>query len=255
MKKVCLFLLAAVLLICAASIALAAEAKPGQEVTVTLNLNNTNAAYVRVKADYDTSVFELVGYSANSGTAGSNGIVVYDTKVLPSGAVGNVTLKVKNNAAPGTYTVSGVLAECYDLNENNGKASVSGGTVTVAGNATPKPTAAPTPKPTEAPTSKPTNDPASAAQYTLSDVSYNGKAIVGKLLHTDGTGFAQKLRVKVTFYIVGNYYMSTYGIIEEDGSFEVGGVGPIQYITIVAFDSKADGGTDRFDATELFVTG
>ena len=104
----------------------------------------------------------------------------------------------------------------------------------------------PTPTPQPTPSVKP--------EYKLSNVSYNGKAVTGKLLHADGTGFAQKPRVKVTFYIVGNYYMATNGIIEEDGSFEVGGVGPIQYITIVAFDSKPDGGMDRFDATELFVT-
>ena len=158
MKKVCLFLLAAVLLVCVAYAALA-DAKPGEEVTVTLSLSNTNAAYVCVVASYDKSVFDLVGYSASSGTAGSNGIVMYDTGVLPSGAVGTVTLKVKDGAAPGTYTVGASLAECYDINENNGSASVSGGSVTVAGNATPAPTAAPTAVPTAEPTKAPTVAP------------------------------------------------------------------------------------------------
>ena len=53
---------------------LAAEAKPGEEVTVTLTLQNTDAAYVRVLADYDKAVFDLVSYSAVSGTAGGSGL-------------------------------------------------------------------------------------------------------------------------------------------------------------------------------------
>ena len=158
MKKTCLFLLAAALLACLAFTALA-DVKPGEEVTVSFTLNNTDAAYVRVMANYDKNVFELVGYSAANGSAGSNGIVMYDTKALPSGPLGTVTLKVKANAAPGTYAVSAVLAECYDRDENNGKASVSGGTVVVAAEATPAPTAVPTVKPTEKPTGKPTAEP------------------------------------------------------------------------------------------------
>ncbi len=121
---------------------------------------------------------------------------------------------------------------------------------------TPKPTSTPTSSPTPEPTLKPTNTPSSEVkpEYKISEVSYNGKAVVGKLLHKVGTGNAEKLRVKVTFYIVGNYYMSTNGIIEEGGIFEVGGVGPIQYITVVAYDNTQNGEMNRFDVAELFVT-
>lgn len=285
MKKISLFLLAAVLLICVACAALA-DVKPGEEVTVTLSLSNTNAAYVRVVASYDKSVFDLVGYSANSGTAGSNGIVMYDTGVLPSGAVGTVTLKVKDGAAPGTYTVGASLAECYDINENNGSASVSGGSVTVAGNETPAPTPAPTDAPTSAPTEAPTEEPTAVPtdvpgateeptpapsevpteapitdpteapvdnkpQYSFSGVTYNGKNFSGKLVHAEGTGTAEKLRVRVTFFIAGNYYMATSADVEEDGSFELDAVGPIEYITAVAYDRAGDG--SRFGATDLTV--
>ncbi len=158
MKKTSLFLLAALLLACMAFTAFA-DVKPGEEAAVSFTLNNTNAAYVRVVADYDKSVFDLAGYSAVNGNAGANGIVVYDTKALPSGPLGTVTLKVKADAVPGTYAVNAVLAECYDLDENNGKASVSGGTVVVAAGAAPAPTAAPTVTPTEKPTEKPTAAP------------------------------------------------------------------------------------------------
>ena len=158
MKKLLTFLVTIVLLSIACT-ALAAEVKPGAEVTFSLSLQNTNASYARIKASYDTSVFDLVGYSAGNGTAGSAGIVMYDvTAILPSGSVGTVTLRVKNSAKPGNYTVSAVLAECYDRDENNGKASASGGgTVTVLGSATPAPTA--TPKPTQKPTAAPTAAP------------------------------------------------------------------------------------------------
>ena len=167
MKKVCLILMVLALAV-GMFAAQAAEAKPGEEVTVALSLKNTNAAYIRVTATYDSNVFEFVSYSAASGTAGAKGIVVYDTKVLSSGSIGTVTLRVKDNAQAGTYTIGAVLAECYDLNENDGKATVSGDIVTIVGKAAPtptaKPTAAPTAKPTEAP--KPTEKPTETTKPT-----------------------------------------------------------------------------------------
>ena len=132
MKKAFVFLFAAALLLTLSFGALAADAKPGAEVTFSLSLQNTNAAYVRIKASYDAAVFDLVGYSSDSGTAGSAGIVLYDVdSVLPSGPVGTVTLRVRDSAKPGTYTVSAVLAECYDRDENTGKASAAGGGTSV----------------------------------------------------------------------------------------------------------------------------
>ena len=267
MKKTILFLLLTALLISMAAVGLAAEAKPGEEVTVSLSLSNKNAAYVRVNASFDTSVFELVGYSAVSGTAG-NAIVVYDTKPLASGVIGSVTLRVKADAAPGTYSVTANLLECWDIDENPGSASVSGGTVVVKDNATPKPTAAPTPKPTEkptpeptevptpapteAPTAAPTEEPTLPPKYSFNgDLHYDGTAVRGTLSHENGTGEAKKLRVRVTFFITGNYYMATTAEVEENGSFEVEGVGPIEYITMMAYD-KADSAA-FYGAAELFV--
>ena len=159
MKKLFLFMALVVLLLSLAALGLAAEAKPGEEVEVTLNLSNTNAALVKVKADYDTSVFDLVGYSSSIGTASNSSIIVYDTKTLPSGAIGTVTLKVKESAVPGIYAVPAVLVECFDINEDYGLASVSGGSVTVVSKATPEPTTAPTTEPTEKPTVEPTTEP------------------------------------------------------------------------------------------------
>ena len=165
MKKLGLFLVIVALFVSLAAVGLAAEGNPGDTLTVGLSLSNSNAAYVRVVASFDTSVFELVEYSAASGTAGRNGIVMYDTGVLPSGSIGSVTLKIKDGAAPGTYNISASLAECYDINENDGSASVSGGTVTVKGKATTAPTAAPTAAPSASPTKNPTEQKPTLTRY------------------------------------------------------------------------------------------
>jgi hypothetical protein len=137
MKRIFLILVS-VLLIGALAAGLAEEARPGDEVTVTLRLENTDAAFARVLAEFDGDAFELVGYTAADGEAGNRGIVVWvsedlirQSKPLPSGTVGTVTLKVRESAAPGDYAVSGALAECWDLHENAGAAAVTGGTVTV----------------------------------------------------------------------------------------------------------------------------
>ena len=87
MRKTILFLLMVVLLTVLSASALAVEAKPGETVDVPLNLNNTNACYVKITATFDTDVFEFLGYSTANGQAGSS-IVVADTKVLPSGVIG-----------------------------------------------------------------------------------------------------------------------------------------------------------------------
>ena len=171
MKKFVLFLMMAVLALCVAVPALA-DVYPGEEATVSLHLSNTNAAYVSVKASYDTSVFTLVGYDTSVGQGGRNGVVVYDLNGVASGTIGSVTLRVNENAAPGTYIVDAVLTGCYDVDENNATASVSGGSVTVASKATAAPTVEPTAAPTVEPTAAPTVEP-TAAPVIKNDWRYN----------------------------------------------------------------------------------
>ena len=89
-------------------------------------------------------------------------------------------------------------------------------------------------------------------KYALQNVRYDGNAVTGKLLRTEGTYHAENLFVRVTFFVTGNYYMSTVGEIEPDGSFEVEGVGPIEYITVLAVGS--DNGTGKnYDGKEIFL--
>jgi hypothetical protein len=94
---------------------------------------------------------------------------------------------------------------------------------------------------------------AAAPKYTLTNVNYDGHDVTGTVVHTDGTPVADKIKVRVTFYIIGNYYMATTYTVKEDGTFKITGVGPIQYITVIA-NSITDNGTTRLDAKELFVT-
>ena len=90
-------------------------------------------------------------------------------------------------------------------------------------------------------------------RYDFSDVKYDGHAVMGKLTHTEGTGEAKTLSVRITFFITGNYYMATVGETAEDGSFTVEGVGPIEYISIRAFDQAAGENAPSCGATEILV--
>ena len=90
-------------------------------------------------------------------------------------------------------------------------------------------------------------------QYKLTEVKYEGSEVTGKVVHQDGTPVAEKVKVRVTFYIVGNYYMATSYTVGKDGTFKVMGVGPIIYITVIA-NAVSDSGNIKLDAAELFVT-
>lgn len=87
--------------------------------------------------------------------------------------------------------------------------------------------------------------------FSLENVRYNGKAVTGVLAQKPpAVPYAGTLNVRVTFFIAGNYYMGTVGEVEQDGSFYVEGVGPIEYISLLA--SGSDG--TRYDTCELFIS-
>ena len=226
MKKVCMILLA-VLLIGLTAFA-AAETKPGEEVTVSLTLTNTNAAYVRVTAAYDEAVFELVKYESGVGTAGPSGIVLVDTKPLESGEIGSVTLKVKEGAKAGEYTVDGVLAECYDVEEKAAEAAVSGGTVTVPAEET---------EPEE-----------EKAAYIVKDIAYSRPLATGKVEHVKSTPELATVYARVTFFCASGDCMSLIKKVEPDGTFKAGGVGNFVHISVVVLD--VDDAYSAVDAIE-----
>lgn len=83
-----------------------------------------------------------------------------------------------------------------------------------------------------------------SAKATIKEVSFTGSALVGKVSKP-----SPGLTVSVTFYIEGNYYMGTVGQVEDDGTFEVEGVGPIRYITVILTSP----GGEKLSANEIFV--
>jgi len=76
-------------------------------------------------------------------------------------------------------------------------------------------------------------------KYSVTALAYNGKTVTGKLVHDEDTLVATNINVRVTFFIEGNYYMATIGEVAADGSFSVDGVGPIEYISVVATGSSS----------------
>jgi hypothetical protein len=76
-------------------------------------------------------------------------------------------------------------------------------------------------------------------KYSVTALSYDGQSVKGKLVHDEDTLVATNINVRVTFFIEGNYYMATIGEVAADGSFSVDGVGPIEYISIVATGSSS----------------
>ena len=89
-----------------------------------------------------------------------------------------------------------------------------------------------------------------SAQYKLVDVKYDGKNVTGKIVHVDGTPEVEKISVRVTFFIFNNYYMATSMTARADGTFSITGVGPIEYITVLARAVDGENYT-RLDATAI----
>lgn len=88
----------------------------GDMVTFTVSLSSsTQATQYGLKLLYDSSVFELVGGTCNVSGALVNSFdngfaVLFQNPTAYSGSIGTVTLKVKDNAAFGSYEVSGTAS-------------------------------------------------------------------------------------------------------------------------------------------------
>lgn len=166
MKKTLVCLLA--LLLCMACMGVASAEKPGDQVSVPITLNNTNAAYVKISVSYDKSIFDLVSFTCNGQKNGTT-FNMSSLSGVPSGQCATITLKIKDSAPAGTYTISASVKEAWTANESAATASASGGKVTVVLPATPtvKP-ADPTPtvKPAD-PTVKPADPTVKPADPTV----------------------------------------------------------------------------------------
>ena len=166
-KTLCLIMALVMILITLPALATA----PGETATVTIKVT-TSGCYARVGLNFDSSVLEFVSASGGSmaPNSGSGKFIFGDGIKAIGTASGSVTFRVKSGAPDGTYSVSGSVVECYDVNLNSCGCSVSGGSVTVksqaaptnppSGDPTPTPVPGqPTPKPTPKPTAKRTKSP------------------------------------------------------------------------------------------------
>ena len=107
-------------------------AMPGDTVTVPIMVNNTDACFFQLRISFDTSVFEAVSLTASEGYAtGTSEITVSAADVLPSGQYGTLTLKIKDNAAAGTYRISVTIAEAWNGDDDYATVTASAGSVTV----------------------------------------------------------------------------------------------------------------------------
>lgn len=139
MKKV-LFLLTTLALLMAltvtayaatasASVASSGSVYKGEEITFTVSLSNaTGIRGIAAVPDYDTNTFELVsgqwlktGILTDFSVSTGDGVVAFDSATDVSGSVLKFTLKAKNTAAIGTYSVSCDVT----VTDANGNSSVS----------------------------------------------------------------------------------------------------------------------------------
>ncbi len=77
--------------------------------------------------------------------------------------------------------------------------------------------------------------------YSFANVSFDGSAVTGQLLHTAGTPDADRVYVRVTLFMSNGAYM--IGVVEadrvgDDLTFELGASGDFAYITLVATGTK-----------------
>jgi len=154
MKRILVLLLA--ILMCMMCMNVASAAKQGDEVTIPITLNNTDAVYAKITVSYDTTAFEFVKFT-NENFASGTTFTMSNFNGLPSGTCNSIILRVTDKAVAGKdYSVSARVVEAWTINETAATASASGGTVTI--DAPVQPTEKP-PQPTEKPPVQPTEKP------------------------------------------------------------------------------------------------
>ncbi len=137
MKKF-ISLLLCLMLLCLAGTAVAAEYQPGDTVTVTVSVSSSSAVMATISVSANTSVFEFVE-AKTSGVSGAapnspNGAFAInspDSIAVLNGTIGSITLRIKADAAPGSYPISLSASSVFDTNFEPASLSVSGGVTVV----------------------------------------------------------------------------------------------------------------------------
>ena len=133
MKKILCLVLCLLTMLC--FVTNASAAKPGDTVTISLSVTNSSAATSAIIGISLDSGLNFVSASGSNGfSAPSNpgaGFIFMGFSPFSSGTFGSVTVKIADDADPGTYSVRASLWEALDIDGNEVSVGVSGGSVTV----------------------------------------------------------------------------------------------------------------------------
>ena len=108
------------------------KAKAGETVTLNVYVSSLDACVVIVQLNYDSEIFEIISLTCDSGEAANGKFAAYSLSETVNGKIGTVTMKVKESAADGEYTVSANVLEAYNLEEEPVACKASADKVKVA---------------------------------------------------------------------------------------------------------------------------
>ena len=108
-----------------------AAIKPGETVTVPISIDNIDGAFVKLKISYDTDAFEFVSSTCTKGVQNRTVFAMSALPKVESGECGSITLCAKDGASAGDYAVSVSVIECWNIDEERGTCSSSGGTISI----------------------------------------------------------------------------------------------------------------------------
>jgi len=94
------------------------KAKKGEEITLNVYVSSNKAAFVTVQVNYDTSIFEVISEKCDLGLVNNGKFLVYSLSEVINGKIGTITLKVKDEAEDGIYTIDTEVSEVFDFDEN-----------------------------------------------------------------------------------------------------------------------------------------
>lgn len=107
MKKFFIFFILTLYLFFACG-AQAVTAKPGDTVTIPVSVSNTDAHVILLIFDYDENILEFVSnecWGPNTQYSKYRMLMFDAINLLPSGQMGTITFRVKEDAPFGTYTI------------------------------------------------------------------------------------------------------------------------------------------------------
>ena len=116
MKRSMVAILLCLLLVCTVATAFAAEVKPGDTITMKISITAAEGSAARISINTNGAPVSFVSSTADNHDGNtvakmnslSGRFSIMNLDGIATGSVGTVTLKVNDNASPGTYTVSPV---------------------------------------------------------------------------------------------------------------------------------------------------